>query len=668
MIRILINGQLPTNNPVGVDTLKEEYKYSNELKIFYTEITGDLTFYGADFEYLYTQFKNDSCAQIKVEIQESDTGVGTWYEVFRGYIIAKDVDFDLVQRTAQCQIIDDGFMASIVNNADLQVPFRSVFGTTKGGQTLNATITNNITIRGTNSDVSNLATGTSIHEAFRYIIAWMTDYGVAFESDYFLTDSEVNTYFFGSGISIRTGVSELPTITFKDFVVDMNKLFHVYGYFYRTPANNLILKFEPYEFFENITAFNEVFKASEIKLRASEDAFISSIKLGSVKNERAAEFLGVAVDPAEDWFIQGFNEYFGGWSISDEFIIDNVCNKPVTLELKTRAIHTDINTISRLISETDYTDLDIEPFLFQRETEWELLPLFPFDESGSPATPIFGTFNRSIMNKAVLKRWLSELCLPQIENIPFCEARAEVTSDFIQTTATWFPVVPTSDACGIFPISGDSRFFVLANRSYNLRIRLELFNHTGSPSLIGISFRGVGSSNVFRTYPSTQFFADYGYDFGQDYLTIEDVPNGWTGVTVVDNWTSVVSQSIPAGATVFYDVWIKDMIFYQSGQFNIQVGSVTDDITIKQGSYIGVTNPLKDLIREVQENQTCDIYPYEHEIKAVISPSEARDIRDNQFKKILVHNSFQNVFGKIKTLSRNIMTGESTLVIKSKTA
>jgi len=672
MIRILINGQLPVNNPVGVDSLKEEYKYSNELKIFYTEITGEITFYGADFEYLYTQFKNDSCAQVKVEIQESDSGVGTWYEVFRGFIIAKDVDFDLVKRTAACQIIDDGFMASIVNNADLQIPIRSVFGTTKGGQTLNATVTNNVTIRGTNSDGSNLATGTSIHEAFRYIISWMTDYGVAFESDYFLTDTEVNTYFFGTGLSIRTGSSELPTITFKDFVVDMNKLFHVYGYFYRTPANNLILKFEPYEFFENITAFNEVYKATEIKLRASEDVFFSSIKLGSTRNEGEADFLGVTVDTADNWFIQGLNEYFGGFSNADELIIDNACNKPVSLDLKTRVINTDINTISRIITESDYAEYDLEPFLFQRETEWELIPLFPFDETGSPASPIFGTFNRTIMNKAVLKRWLSEICLNPIENIPFCEAKAELSADVIQTIGTNVPLDVFTDPCGVFLTSSGSRFITTSFRHYNMRIRFEFFNHTGTNQQIFINFRGVGTSNIFTTYPSIEFFAVYDYGFNQDYRTLQDTANGWTGTTVVDNYTAGVTRVFTPGETAFYDVLVPAMYFYQSGQFNlicgISPGSGSTDITIKEGSYMELTNPMKDLIREVQLNQTCDIYPYEHEIKAVISPSEARDIRDNQFKKILIHNSFQNVFGKIKNLSRNIMTGESTLLIKSKTA
>lgn len=672
MLRVLLNGTYPQNNPTGIENLEERFTYSNTLKIYYTEITGDLTFWGADFDYLYNQFKGDLCTRIPVEIQESEGDERSYKELFRGYIIAKDIDFDLTRRFAKCQIIDDGFMASIVNNADLQVPIRSVFGTTKNGQTLNATVTTNVTVRTTNSIGSNMITGVSIHEAFRYIVAWMTDYGVDFESDYLLNNTDVNSYFFSTGLSIRTGVSDLPVISFKDFVSDMNKLWHIYGYFYRAANGKLTLKFEPYEFFENIQGSNTVTKADSITLKSAEEVFYTSILLGSPKNESVADDKGLPVDTAELWCIPGLNEPFAGFSNKDEFIIDTKCNKPNSLDLRPSKVIADINSISRIIADPSYTDYDADVFLIQRETEWELLPHFPFDTTVTPETPIFGTFNKSLFNREVLGRWLSEICLPPIEDIPLCEAKGENSADLIQTVATWYTLDLYDDPCDIFNVgSNDSRFVATSFRNYNLKVKIELYNHTGVNQNVEISMFGVGTTSpTFRTHPSESFFFAYAYDFQQFFFTAQDTTNGWTGQTVVNSgYSEYVARTFTPGETAFYEVEIPAMLFYETGQFNLLVGCSTSlgAITVKAGSFIQVTNPLLDIIRKADIQNFCDIYPYEHTIETALTPNEARNIRDNQFRKILVPNNFKNVSGRIKEMNRNLLTNNTTIKVKSKT-
>jgi len=103
MIRVLLNGVEVVNQPDGIDKLNEKFSLASIMPVFYTEITGELTFYNDEFNYLFDEFKENPCGIITAEIQQKRGDTSNWQRRFIGNIFIGDSEFNFDQRTVSCR-------------------------------------------------------------------------------------------------------------------------------------------------------------------------------------------------------------------------------------------------------------------------------------------------------------------------------------------------------------------------------------------------------------------------------------------------------------------------------------------------------------------------------------------------------------------------------------
>jgi hypothetical protein len=654
MIRVLLNGIEPVNKPIGLDQISEKWEFDSTVNIYYVEITGNLTFYGDDFQSLYELFRDNRCEFILLEIQKKSGDNGTWYNVFQGNIIVSDIDIDFDRRLAICEIVDNSFIARIYNNNDSQINLS--FDRTIGYETISNPSTL-INVKSTDNVEVTDVPAVSLFNALDYVVKWLTDLNVTLESDYLTTDPDASTFYICTGEALRQqqgAENILPVISFTELWNDIHRLFHLYGFFYQS-GSGWVFKVEPYSYFENIQNVIEFDKIQNVIASSKRDAFKNRIVFGSKVNEKEAVIFDNPVDTNQTWYIDGFNYYMNGWWNKDEIIVPSKCTILNTLDLRTTRLISDVNSISKSFRDGSI-GLDTEIMIVQPSSQWKHIPLSPFEiPSSLPPYPLRGYFNEPIMNANVLKRWLDEICLQgNIDLFRKCELTANNTSDVLDIssgfTDTYVPCLGYGTA-GYFFEKNDGRPDLFDFEYYYI-----IENTTGSP--INVIIQGIG-------YPSDTTFNNYPVYYNVNrYFTPPSA--GWTAaipVTIADGLSNSVNQTISAGATVIYHGFIYDALLYKDDSF-MTMNAILNGCTLKAGSYIQIRPKINKVL---DINIGCNSYNTEINADGYILDEDIFQYRNQSISNILIPNSFKNVTGKVVSLERNILRGDTSINLKTKT-
>jgi len=676
MIRVLLNGVEVVNQPDGIDKLNEKFSLASIMPVFYTEITGELTFYNDEFNYLFDEFKENPCGIITAEIQQKRGDTSNWQRRFIGNIFIGDSEFNFDQRTVSCQIVDDGFLARLVNNAELSINL--AWQTTKNGFPLSVTYNDIICMRANDYTQYCNRIGVRPFDALTYMVSWVSDNTVIFESDFIENDPLVNTYWLFSGKNLRSSINtDLPILTLSNIINDLHRMYHLYAFTYTNSLGQTVFKFEPYEYFENQNTVTEFKNIKGIVATRNEKAFYSSINFGSFKNSSiSSDTQGVVDDPTSTWFIPQFNEYFVGWSSNDKVSLTIECNNAVTLDLRNSKLITDSNLVSEvMVNGTILTGSDIDTsydedvFFSQDEGAFTLIPLYPMDINDSYAI-IFGYFNESVRNSNILARWLSEICFAKPDYPLGCESAAYVTADYVSTD-DYLHFDSKDDPCNFIndSFSGQNDQYtipdtVINNGSvFNVTIKIILENTTASPIAARISNSGYPSFNMGNPLTGT-----YNAYYANGFFTPIDPT--WTNASF-NGASAFVTRVINPGETVEYNGYFPNMILYPTGIYAVQSGVNSaiflTGLTVKEGSFWSVVPSLNDTFNNAQDDNICQRYPYEIEGSGFISLDEITNFRNNQFAKVFIGNTFRNVTGKRQELNINLVTGATELRLLSKT-
>jgi hypothetical protein len=198
MLRINLDGQFYEGEVNGLAELEERIFRSDELKGFLTEITGSVEVFGAAYDYVRTAFKEQLFSRISVQIDEQDPTNGVWTRIFNGEIKGENIQFDMIERKATCEVTDLGFFGLIDANrkvdADLSAPnsFSGAFispAPLSDFSTFNLTnhLSTNNTYTGGPSGTLTIppAKGYFTWDALKFLTEFMTDGRVRCRSDCF---------------------------------------------------------------------------------------------------------------------------------------------------------------------------------------------------------------------------------------------------------------------------------------------------------------------------------------------------------------------------------------------------------------------------------------------------------------------------------------------------
>lgn len=400
-LQYYLDGSLLTDEPAGWQEATSVIQRVDEIKGLFVTLDVTLTFYGDAFTTLIASYGAGFCNTHTIEIKESrDDGI-TYVTLYEGILFISDCVFDYNNCTVECKLQDNSFYAKINNNKSIKT-FVEV-GRSKNDVAYTGADDYQIDIY----DPCTLAIyarsphTVRVYEAFRSLVAFMTDDTVDFESVIFDFGGEWEGYCITDGLHISSldiasysSTTNITKFSFIDLFQEIDKKFNI-GMMIDTSGARPKVVIENQDHFRNTTSVVPMTKINGMKASVDVDSLYSQLHLGSAAIAGTGCGVGGLAFPLESTFIT-FND--------ETFYVLGTCNIDKTLDLYSQWI-IDTNIIQDCVVNGS-ADYDQQIVLL------ETVVVGPFSGTtvrGNPfndtaATPRF--YNPGLMNNSVTVRYL----------------------------------------------------------------------------------------------------------------------------------------------------------------------------------------------------------------------------------------------------------------------
>jgi len=386
MLSVYLDNIIVNEEPSGLTEIEEHLYYSEELSTYFLEVNGNLTFRGSEYTYLRSVFDDSVCNEVEIRI-EGDGQVD--HVNFNGLIKVADIVWTPDRKLAECEVQDNSLTAKVINNKSIECTLS--VGKTKNG--LDHTVTQQTDIEISNpTDTSNALnrSGIRIFDAFKSIIAFVSDNELGFVSDYFDYTTNTGTQVYSviiTGASIRQGVTNKPTISFNDLFNDISKLENLAMSF--EDGN---IRIEPKDYFKkqsSTVSFNNV------------EGLTQELDVNTLYARVA---FGSGTDAGQDNYLQDIR--FNG-TRSEQYHLAGQCNTDTQLDLKLATLITDTNIIQDVLpvarGGTNNDAYDDDVFILHLDSSNKTVL------SLKPASATDYYFNERFVNIKVAPRWLGQI-------------------------------------------------------------------------------------------------------------------------------------------------------------------------------------------------------------------------------------------------------------------
>jgi len=349
LYRFILDGT-EYNDPVGWDDLKTTIRRDDIFNAVLIFQDGEVSFTGDAYAYLYSKLEESFCNVVQLEVLQlcgSD-----WIPLFTGNIFVSDARFNEKECRCSVKVEDNSFYAKINNNKNIRTsPFTDK--SKKGTNIAIATtyevdiysVANNTLVR---SDVECVR----VYDAFRFLIDFMTDGAVGFDSTTFDVGGDWEGLCIVTGFRLRTGTAtdNFTQFSFQDLYNEVKSRIPI-GMKIINPYNNPTLVIDALELLYPTTLTDQFDDVYEVVTSVDQAKLYANVALGTgqVNDDVALPF------PEEiDFF--GFKD--------EQFFITGSCNLDSTLELVNNWI-----VSSNVIQATVNGDQGQDDSLFLLDTE-----------------------------------------------------------------------------------------------------------------------------------------------------------------------------------------------------------------------------------------------------------------------------------------------------------
>lgn len=524
--QVTFDGSTVVDNPIGWDEITTTITQVEDVRGLVVQQESSVQFEGTAYSYLKSAYDSNYCASVTCDY-DLDCGSG-FTSFYKGIILLKDVEFDIYNCIAAVDVKDDSYLAKIQNNKKAKAVID--VGISKNGDPLapNITPVTPISIEFLNPDdgmsYSSAKTGREVYRVYdtlRFLIDYMTDGTVGFESDYFNTGEGQYTYI-TTGLIASTGAGTAPNISYEDFFNELNKLFNI-GFAIEESGGNPVIRIE------NITAlFNSTTTAvfnnvNSLKLSTDIDVLYASVRVGDSNHTKADDLPTFSGFP--DIRFLSFDE--------EDYTVVGECSEDKVLDLVSDWV-IDSNTIQDIVGNGN-DDFD-EDILFIQVDSGLTTTENGIDPT-NPTTQTYFPYNAILNNKSKIERWF--------EGIPNSIAKY-LSDSLVDTYAAHSNAnqnVPASYALCAFQIedsdpstlydntAGNYKYTSPANGVYTFELEasftsslvptgggvaIEFRRYDSGASLVDTQTFGIG---IFVNPTSFTFSATFYLDVG-DYVQI----------------------------------------------------------------------------------------------------------------------------------------------------
>lgn len=425
MFRFYLDNTLVTD-PTNWGDFTETIEYDQILNALLPKYDVKLSFNGDGYAYLFgqrTTYGYCKVVTIKIDYQCSDNA--GYKTILNGTILISDCRFHENRCIVECDILDNNYGAKIFNNKSIKVKLD--VARSKNDTAITACAYDNIQVFIPTTGVMSGAStrrAYKLHDAFRFLIDFMTDGSVGFESTFLstLTDNygiEGLRIITGQELRLFDGLNA-PYICFQDLFHEIDIKYPL-GFTIITVAGVPTIKIEDAAYFYNTTSSITVANIPNLVSSFNNELLYSQIKFGST----FLDYDGYQYNYPQ---IRFFN------FADEEYHLQGQCNIDKVLDL-TGFIISDSNVIEGCVAtDVDNNTYDNEIFFIQISSI-SLLAITNVDPI-TLALPYF--YNKNLQNNYIAERHnlQGDIALYLGSNNDTFRATNNVFQDLIGVTVT----------------------------------------------------------------------------------------------------------------------------------------------------------------------------------------------------------------------------------------
>jgi len=281
-IKFLIDGA-DRGQPSNADEFGVTVNENTEINARIVSFDNDLLFVGGVYEYLFSKLDTQGfCNLIQVEVQYQCAGV--WKRLTNGYIILSECNFLLDKCQVKTKLYDDSFSTKINNNKG--IPFSMSGALTKNLQAVvpPTPLVGLFFNPATGVHGGGLITGVSVYDAFKHLVACMSDNLIDFASDYFFFFPPIYYESFlllTNGEAINRNNATETVISFEALYIALKKKLNL-GMAFETQANGRpLLRIEPAAYFFESNPLVNLYDQPNIDLTFDKSRLYQAVNFGA---------------------------------------------------------------------------------------------------------------------------------------------------------------------------------------------------------------------------------------------------------------------------------------------------------------------------------------------------------------------------------------------------
>lgn len=667
MIQFEIDGN-SYSDPENWQDVSERVYFSPDVLGYLYEVNGTLLFSGDAYNYLRGVFFSNGCSVVPCVITIDDRPINV-------NVFLNDVVWSLDDCTAQLEFVDNTYTSYIENNKEIKAYLN--VGRSKNDVDITAytTVTTGCTFKGYETAVdtdSTLREGIRLYDAFKFLIAFMSDGEMDFDSTYMTTESDPaqpttnrNPTLFDLQEIREGGGVAYPYISFQDLISDTFAMYNVHFGVEIQGNGRPLFRIEQPEYFRSSTSGITISNARGVTQQSDISKFYQLVKIGSAD-----------VLESHDYYdsIQLFS-----WN-QEEYHLGGTCNNESILDIQNTTLISDTNIIQDALppasggTSSESFDGSIAIVVLDGDNTTIVEP--------NPTNASFQNFNFLLKNDEILDRFYG--AIPQSIFLFLGEGQNDARSEQQSTeliTPTTVVINPVFSITGIFAQFVDFPTEVL-DPNNNMNVDPTTFEYEGlsqsnvvvyeAPiagvydvlfelrnNLVNwISQSGAVYLMVYNT--STQTYPEKIYPFGDNFggeadlipiLQGQGFGSATRGNTFTDNGQFVCNGS----QTMFLDAGWKVCIMS------------TFDNEPSTGSY------LPTMYFEVFDNLTIE-KTYDPETNYLLKTDVEYPIDCATWEQYLLDRNAEitittidgSISGYVNDIERNATTGESSVSILGK--
>lgn len=319
-------------DPLNWKDFTETIEYDDQLNVFLFEYKNSLNFSGDAYNYLYNKRNTGGvCYIADIVVKKQCAPGGSMLEIFAGKIFVADCTFFINKCIVECSIQDNNYSALLFNNKDIKlgmelteskngvpIPVSSLYLNSSGylRNFINMfNPTNGAVIGG--QDIRMYFP----HDAFAYLIYFLTDGQVGFKSNYlnYLTpitkeSEKVRQLMFTTGYNIRVyslNIQKDVIISFQDLFTEINKKYPIFISVEYDSTGKPIIRIEDADYYRSLTSTSVTLNnVPEVKEKSDNSLLFGSVRIGGQTAKYTAGLHSYI--PTKDITFQEENYYLNG--------------------------------------------------------------------------------------------------------------------------------------------------------------------------------------------------------------------------------------------------------------------------------------------------------------------------------------------------------------------